>query len=45
MEIHDAQLDNTTVNDMEKAMDIVNQDHRHKKVRYIKQKDTNEETK
>jgi hypothetical protein len=45
MEIHDAQLDNTTVNDMEKAMDIVNQDHRHKKVRHIKQKDTNEQTK
>jgi len=38
MEIHDAQLDNTTVNDMEKAMDIVNQDHRHKKVRHIREK-------
>ena len=44
MEIHDAQLDNTTVNDMEKAMDIVNQDHRHKKVRTINQRDLNEET-
>jgi len=42
MEIHDAQLDNTTVNDMEKAMDIVTQDHIHKKVRHVKQKDTNE---
>jgi len=38
MELHDAQLDNTTVNDMEKAMDIVNQDHRHKKVRHIREK-------
>ena len=45
MEIHDAQLDNTTVNDMEKAMDIVNQDHRHKKARPITKKDTNEQTK
>lgn len=42
MEIHDAQLDNTTVNDMEKAMGIVTQDHIHKKVRHVKQKDTNE---
>lgn len=46
MEIHDAQLDNTTVNDMEKAMDIVNQDHIHKKARAINpKKDQNEQTK
>lgn len=46
MEIHDAQLDNTTVNDMEKAMDIVNLDHRLKRARPINQKkDTNAETK
>ena len=35
MEIHDAQLDNTTVNDMEKAMDIVNQEYRARRMRPI----------
>jgi hypothetical protein len=46
MEIHDAQLDNTTVNDMEKAMDIVNQDHIHKKARAINpKKEPNEQDK
>ena len=35
MEIHDAQLDNTTVNDMEKAMDIVQQEYRAKRMRPI----------
>lgn len=35
MEIHDAQLDNTTVNDMERAMDIVNQEFRAKRMRPI----------
>lgn len=44
MEIHDAQLDNTTVIDMERAMDIVTQDHIHKKVRHVIQKDPNEKT-
>jgi hypothetical protein len=40
MEIHDAQLDNTTVNDMERAMDIVNQEYRAKRMRPIVQKET-----
>lgn len=31
MEIHDAQLDETTVRDMEMAMDIVSKDHKSKK--------------
>jgi hypothetical protein len=38
MEIHDAQLDNTTVNDMEKAMDIVTQEYRAKRMRPIVEK-------
>lgn len=38
MEIHDAQLDNTTVNDMEKAMDIVTQEYRAKRMRPIKER-------
>jgi hypothetical protein len=38
MEIHDAQLDNTTVNDMEKAMDIVTKEYRAKRMRPIKEK-------
>ena len=38
MEIHDAQLDNTSVRDMEHAMDIIDKDHRHKKSRSIKEK-------
>ena len=36
MEIHDAQLDKSTVSDMEKAMDIVKEEHRLKKMRSIK---------
>lgn len=40
MEIHDAQLDQTTVNDMEKAMDIVTQEYRAKRMRPIKTKET-----
>lgn len=36
MEIHDAQLDQTTVRDMEKAMDIIKDDHLKKKSRPIK---------
>lgn len=39
MEIHDAQLDNTTVNDMEKAMDIVSAEYRAKRMRPIKPKE------
>lgn len=38
MEIHDAQLDNSSVRDMEHAMDIIDKDHRHKKSRSIKEK-------
>jgi hypothetical protein len=38
MEIHDAQLDNTTVNDMEKAMDIVSAEYRAKRMRPIVEK-------
>ena len=40
MEIHDAQLDNTTVNDMEKAMEIVTQEYRAKRMRPIVEKET-----
>lgn len=36
MEIHDAQLDNTNVRDLEKAMDIIDKDHKTKKSRPIK---------
>jgi hypothetical protein len=32
MEIHDAQLDQTTVRDMEMAMDIIDKDHKNKNV-------------
>lgn len=39
MEIHDAQLDNTTVNDMEKAMDIVSAEYRARKMRPIVEKE------
>ena len=35
MEIHDAQLDTTTVSDMEKAMDIVTQEYRGRRMRPI----------
>lgn len=38
MEIHDAQLDNTTVNDMERAMDIVTKEYRAKRMRPIREK-------
>ena len=38
MEIHDAQLDNTTVKDMEKAMDIVSAEYRAKRMRPIVEK-------
>ena len=38
MEIHDAQLDNTTVNDMERAMDIVSAEYRAKRMRPIADK-------
>ena len=39
MEIHDAQLDNTTVKDMEKALDIVQQEYRAKRMRPIVEKE------
>lgn len=39
MELHDAQLDQTTVRDMELAMDIVHEEHRQKKARQIKPKE------
>jgi hypothetical protein len=38
MELHDVQLDQTTVNDLEKAMDIVKEEHRLKKMRSVKEK-------
>jgi hypothetical protein len=38
MEIHDAQLDNTTVKDMELAMDIVSAEFRAKRMRPIVEK-------
>jgi hypothetical protein len=38
MEIHDAQLDNTTVKDMEQAMDIVSAEFRAKRMRPIVEK-------
>jgi hypothetical protein len=37
MEIHDAQLDQTTVKDLEEAMDIVKEEHRLKKMRSVKE--------
>lgn len=40
LEIHDAQLDQTTVRDMELAMDIVAEQHKTKKLRRIKPKET-----
>jgi hypothetical protein len=40
LEIHDAQLDQTTVRDMELAMDIVAEQHKSKKLRRIKPKET-----
>jgi len=38
MDIHDAQLDNATVKDVELAVDIVNADFRNKRMRVIKEK-------
>jgi len=38
MELHDAQLDQTTVKDLEKAMDIVKEEHRLRKMRSVKEK-------
>lgn len=35
MELHDAQLDQTTVQDLEKAMDIVKEEHRLRKMRPV----------
>jgi hypothetical protein len=42
MEIHDAQLDQTTVRDLELAMDIIDKEHKAKKLRAIvvKEKET-----
>lgn len=40
MEIHDAQLDQTTVQEMEKAMEIVNREYRAKRMRPIVTKET-----
>ena len=42
MEIHDAQLDQTTVRDMELAMDLIDKEHKAKKMRAVvtKQKET-----
>ena len=37
MELHDVQLDNTTVRDMELAMEIVEKEYRHRKMRPIKE--------
>ena len=38
MEIHDVQLDQTTVKDLEQAMDIVKEEYRLRKMRPIKEK-------
>ena len=38
MELHDAQLDQTTVRDMELVMDIIDQEYKLKKMRAIKEK-------
>ena len=38
MEIHDVQLDQTTVKDLEKAMDIVKEEYRLRKMRPVKEK-------
>lgn len=42
MELHDAQLDQTTVRDMELVMDIIDKEYKLKKMRAIKEK-TNEQ--
>lgn len=38
LEIHDAQLEQTTVQDLERALDIVEKDQRHGKARSVKEK-------
>jgi hypothetical protein len=38
MELHDAQLDQTTVRDMEMVMDIIDKEYKLKKMRPIKEK-------
>ena len=38
MELHDAQLDQTTVRDMELVMDIIDKEYKAKKMRSIKEK-------
>ena len=38
MELHDAQLDQTTVRDMELVMDIIDREYKLKKMRPIKEK-------
>jgi Rps23 Pro-64 3,4-dihydroxylase Tpa1-like proline 4-hydroxylase len=43
MEIHDAQLDQTTVTDMEKAMDLVSREYRAKRMRPIVTRQQKEE--
>jgi hypothetical protein len=42
MQIHDAQLDQSTVQDMERALAIVEKDERHGKARAIRVKEPNE---
>lgn len=44
LEIHDAQLDQSTVNDMEKALAIVEKDQQHGKARPVKEKEDAERT-
>ena len=38
LEIHDAQLDQSTVQDMERALEIVEKDQKHGKARSVKEK-------
>jgi len=38
LEIHDAQLEQTTVQDLERALDIVEKDQRHGKARSVREK-------
>ncbi len=37
MELHDVQLDNTTVRDMELAMDVIDKEYKHRKMRSVKE--------
>lgn len=37
MELHDAQMDVITIRDLEKALDLVRDDHKHKRVRVMKE--------